>query len=106
MMLADGTHNTNEYGYTLMTLMVLDHSIKERGEGVPFAHAISSKTDAASISWSAFGSVVKLGANYIGEDMISPTVLMSDVTSASYTGLKAALKNMPYHYYCDFHVAW
>ena len=112
-LLVDATHNTQDYNYAFMTLMVLDYTATDRGKGIPVAHALSTQSDNSKKIWSTFASIVNQAMKFDGfdgdkEPSYWPNVLMTDVTSAAFIRLALVFTTLLTHYWCKWHVteAW
>ena len=93
----DGTHGTNGYDFTLITVIVID----EYGEGFPVAWCISNREDQLLLI--NFFTALK---KRVG--IVSPAWLMSDLAEQFYTAWVASFGNRPHKLVCIWHVdrAW
>lgn len=95
----DGTHGTNGYNFTLVTVMVVD----EYGEGLPVAWCISNKEDQTLLANFYRAIRKRVGA-------LSPLWFMSDIAEQYYSAwvLTFADQPVPKRLLCAWHVdhAW
>ena len=93
----DGTHGTNGYDFTLITVMVID----EYGEGFPVAWCISNREDQLLLI-NFFNALKQNVGN------ISPAWFMSDLAEQFYTAWVASFNNRPHKLVCIWHLdrAW
>ena len=93
----DGTHGTNGYDFTLITVVVID----EYGEGFPVAWCISNREDQLLLI-TFFTALQKR----VGD--VSPAWLMSDLAEQFYTAWVASFGNTPHKLVCTWHLdrAW
>ena len=93
----DGTHGTNGYDFTLITVMVID----EYGEGFPVAWCISNREDQLLLI-NFFNALKQNVGN------ISLAWFMSDLAEQFYTAWVASFNNRPHKLVCIWHLdrAW
>lgn len=91
----DGTHGTNGYDFTLITVIVVD----EYGEGFPVAWCISNREDKLLLT--NFFTALR---NKVGDLHF----FMSDMAEQYYTAWVASFKNNPKKLLCTWHLdrAW
>ena len=89
----DGTHGTNGYDFTLITVIVID----EYGEGFPVAWWISNREDQLLLI--NFFTAIK---KRVG--IVSPAWLMSVLAEQFYTAWVASFGNRPHKLVCMWHV--
>ena len=89
----DGTHGTNGYDFTLITIIVVD----EYGEGFPVAWCISNREDGLLLI--NFFNAIK---HRVGE--ISPAWFMSDLAEQFYTAWIAVFSHKPQKLVCTWHL--
>ena len=89
----DGTHGTNSYDFTLITVMVID----EYGEGFPVAWCISNREDHKFLQCSE----KRVGTLY-------PKWFMTDLAEQFYNAWVSTFGNKPRKLVCTWHVdrAW
>ena len=93
----DGTHGTNGYDFTLVTLLVVD----EFGEGFPAAWCLCNKEDTTQLTY--FYTILK---ERVGT--LSPTWFMSDDADQYFTAWTKVFNDKPHKLLCSWHVdrAW
>lgn len=94
----DGTHGTNGYDFTLITVMIID----EYGEGFPVAWCISNKEDQAVLLHFYQAIKEKVG-------LLTPRWFMSDLAEQFYSAWVSVFNtNQPKRLFCAWHVdrAW
>ena len=93
----DGTHGTNGYDFTLITVIVID----EYGEGFPVAWCISNREDQFLLI--NFFNALR---QRVGD--ICPAWFMSDLAEQFYTAWVASFNNKPHKLVCIWHLdrAW
>ena len=90
----DGTHGTNSYDFTLITVMVID----EYGEGFPVAWCISNREDLINF----FNALKKR------VETLYPKWFMTDLAEQFYNAWVSTFGNKPRKLVCTWHVdrAW
>ena len=93
----DATHGTNQYGYSLLNLLVPD----EFGRGYPVGHLISSCQDETTLTF-FFKEIQKRSPD------LKVTVMMTDDDYAAPNAVKAVFGPNVIHLLCKWHVkrAW
>lgn len=93
----DGTHGTNGYDFTLITVMVVD----EYREGVPVAWCISNREDKLLLI-----NFYKALKQKVGE--LTPVWFMSDLAEQFYTAWVSIFNKRPRKLLCIWHLdrAW
>ena len=93
----DGTHGTNGYDFTLITVIVID----EYGEGFPVAWCISNREDQLLLM-----NFFKALKTRVGN--LSPAWFMSDLAEQYYNAWVASFHNRPRKLVCAWHLdrAW
>lgn len=97
MICVDGTHGTNGYDFTLITVMIVD----EYGEGFPVAWCLSNREDQLLLL-NFFDALKKR----VG--IVSPTWFMSDLAEQFYNAWVGVFGINPQKLVCTWHVdrAW
>ena len=103
---ADATHNTQDYGYYLLTLMVNDHKKGEiKGPGRAIAWGLSSQSDATFAPWTTLSrSVKQVCVERRASPDMGPKVLVTDCTSAAYVGMKVVFSTLILLFWCSWHL--
>ena len=93
----DGTHGTNSYDFTLITMVVID----EYGEGYPVAWCISNREDKFLVM-NFFNAIKKK----VG--ILHPKWFMTDLAEQFYNAWVSTFDNKPQKLVCTWHVdrAW